>query len=243
MNTIEKTFQLPSNGAFGGPSELTLRAMTTKEEKILLTSKDFSVFERLVESCTVKPKDLDIETLHQNDIMYLIYALRELTFGNTYIQEIVCPECGAKYETEIDIADMSLTFLDVDSIDSKLNIKLPVCEDILQLKLLSVGDIKRIDKMIKQKVSKGRLKDPESYEMTVKLMETIVTRNGVDFDSFEEKQNYVDTLNLKDLIKIQNTLSEVDFGLDTKINKACDRCGEDIEVRGLICPEFFHPSK
>jgi hypothetical protein len=243
MNTIEKTFQLPSKGAFGGPSEITLRAMTTREEKILLTARDFTVFERLVESCTVKPKDFDLGTLHQNDIMYLVYALRELTFGNTYLQEIVCPECGAKYESEIDIADMSLTFLDVDTLDEKLNIKLPVCEDELQLKLLSVGDIRRIDKMIKQKTAKGKLRDPEGYEITVKLMETIVTRNGEDFESTEEKQNYVETLNLKDLIKLQNTLSDIEFGLDTTNQKICERCGEDIEVRGLICPEFFHPSK
>ena len=243
MNTIEKTFQLPSKGVFGGPVEITLRAMTTREEKILLTARDFTVFERLVESCTVKPKDLDIGTLHQNDIMYLVYALRDLTFGNTYIQEVVCPECGAKFEADIDIADMSVSYLDVDSLDSKLNIKLPVNGDELQLKLLSVGDIKRLDKMIKQKTAKGRLKDPDSYEMVVKLMETIVTRNNEDFESTEEKQNYVDNLNLKDLIKIQNALSEINFGIDTTVTRICDRCGEEIEVRGLICPEFFHPSK
>lgn len=97
--------------------------------------------------------------------------------------------------------------------------------------------------MIKQKTAKGRLKDPDSYEMVVKLMETIVTRNNEDFESTEEKQNYVDNLNLKDLIKIQNALSEINFGIDTTVTRICDRCGEEIEVRGLICPEFFHPSK
>ena len=114
MKTVEKTFQLPSNGLFGGPKEITLRAMTTKEEKILMTSRDFSVFERLVKSCCVEPKDLDIGLLHQNDIMYLIYALRELTFGTTYNQEIKCPECGAKQEIEVDISEMEVNILDLE---------------------------------------------------------------------------------------------------------------------------------
>ena len=118
MNTFEKTVQLPSNGLFGGPKEITLRAMTTKEEKILMTSKDFSVFDRLVKSCCVEPKDLDTGLLHQNDIMYLVYALRKITFGDSYIQEVTCPECGFKQEMEIDISEMTINLLDIDSIEN-----------------------------------------------------------------------------------------------------------------------------
>ena len=54
MNTFEKTVQLPSNGLFGGPKEITLRAMTTKEEKIILSSRDFSVFENIYNEKTLK---------------------------------------------------------------------------------------------------------------------------------------------------------------------------------------------
>ena len=94
MESFEKTFKLPSNGYFGGPKEITLRAMTTKEEKLLYTSRDLGFLDRLIKSCCIEPTDLDTTTLHQNDIMYLTFALRELTFGNTYMQEVVCPHCG-----------------------------------------------------------------------------------------------------------------------------------------------------
>lgn len=94
MNNIEKIFQLPSKRAFGGPIEI--RYDWKRGEKILLTARDFTVFERLVESCTVKPKDLDLGTLNQNDIMYFVCDLRVLTSGNTYLQGIVCSKCGAK---------------------------------------------------------------------------------------------------------------------------------------------------
>ena len=243
MKTVEKKFQLPSNGLFGGPKEIVLRAMTTKEEKILMTSRDFSVFERLIKSCCVEPRDLDVGLLHQNDIMYLVYALRELTFGPTYIQEINCPECGAKQEIEVNISEMEVNILETDNIEEKLVVKLPVSKDTLQLKLLSSGDLKRLDKKVKTKTVKGKLKDPESYEFLIKLMETIVSRNGEDFESIEEKQNYADNLHMQDLVAIQNTLSAIEFGINNTIVRTCNVCNEDVEVSGLICPEFFRPSK
>ena len=243
MNTIEKTFQVPSNGAFGGPKEITLRAMTTKEEKILMSTKDLSVFDRLIKSCCVEPKDLDIGLLHQNDIMYLVYALRSITFGNTYIQEMTCPECGFKQEIEVDIGEMNINILDTEDLDERLTVTLPIAKDTLQLKMLSSGDIKRLDKQIKAKVTKGKIQDPDSYEFLIKLMETIVNRNGEDFESIDEKRNYTDNLHMQDLVAIQNTLKNIEFGLDNSIIRTCNKCGEDVEVNGLICPEFFRPTK
>ena len=35
MENLEKTYNVPSNGVFGGPKQITIRAMTTREEKIL----------------------------------------------------------------------------------------------------------------------------------------------------------------------------------------------------------------
>lgn len=243
MNTIEKTVQLPSNGLFGGPKEVTIRAMTTREEKIILSAKDFSVFTQLVKSCIVEPKELDTGLLHQNDIMYLVYALRELTFGPIYMQEIICPECGFKHENEIDINAMEVKILDTESIDELLQVKLPVNGDTLQLKLLSSGDMTRLDKQVKSKAAKGRLLDPETYEFTIKLMETIVNKNGEEFESFEEKRDYVDNLNMRDLVSIQNTLNKIEFGLNPAVIVTCSKCKEEVEVNGLICPEFFRPSK
>lgn len=242
MKTYEKSFLLPSNGIFGGPKEITLRAMTTKEEKIMLTSYDFSVFERIVKSCCVEPKDLDINLLHQEDIMYLIYALRQITFGNEYAQESICPECGFKQQIDVDISDMELNYLDTENIEEKLTVKLPVNGDALTLKLLSNGDLKRLDKTVKVKNSQGRLQDPDSYRFTLGIMEIIATRNGEEFKDLDEKRNYVDTLHLKDLITIQNCISSIKFGLNRTIIRTCQRCKEDVKFEGMICPEFFRPS-
>lgn len=126
METLEKTFNVPSNGYFGGPDKITLRAMTTKEEKILYTSRDMNFLDRLIKSCCVEPKDLDTNLLHNNDLMFLTFALRELTFGSTYEQDIVCPECGTKQKVEIDISEMDVNCLDLKDLSEKLECTLPV---------------------------------------------------------------------------------------------------------------------
>lgn len=241
METFEKKIQLPSNGLCGGPKEIVLRAMTTKEEKILLTSRDFNVFERLVKSCCVEPKDLDVGTLHQNDILYLTYALRSITFGDSYKQTFECSHCGRQQETEINISEMNVNILDTDGIEDKLKVVLPVNGDNLQLKVLSNGDIKRLDRQAKLKAQNGKLQDPESYSFIIKLMETIQLRNGEDFENNEEKRNYVENLHMQDLVAIQNTLSNIEFGLDNRVIRTCNSCYEDEEVSGLITPEFFRP--
>jgi len=124
-----------------------------------------------------------------------------------------------------------------------LLVKLPVNGDELQLKLLSSGDINRLDKQVKNRTAKGKVQDPETYEFTIKLMETIVSKNGEDFESFEDKRNYVDTLNMRDLVAIQNILNKIEFGLDPSVVITCNKCKEEVEVSGLICPEFFRPTK
>ena len=242
MKTYEQSILLPSNGLFGGPKEVTLRAMTTKEEKIMLMSKDFSVFEKIVKSCCVKPKDLDVGLLHQNDILYLTYALRQITFGDDYTQESVCPECGYRQQIDVNISEMEVNYLDTDDIEEKLAVTLPINKDTLTLKLLSNGDVNRLDKLVKVKNSKGKLQDPESYRFTLGLMELIVTRNGEEFTDIEEKRNYVDNLHLQDLVTIQNCVSKIEFGLDNTIIRTCQKCGEEIKLKGIICPEFFRPS-
>ena len=243
METLEKTFDVPSNGYFGGPKKITLRAMTTKEEKILYTARDFNFLERLIKSCCVEPKDLDTGLLHQNDLMYLTFALRELTFGNTYTQEITCSECGNKFETEIDISEMNVEILAIKELEKKLEVNLPVNGDTLKLKLLSKGEANKIEKSVKAKMNKGKLKNPDEYEFLLKLAALIETRNGEEFESQEEKLNYTDNLNLRDLNVIQNTLSDIDFGIDNTNFRICSNCDEEVEVRGLIAPEFFRPTE
>ena len=46
METLTRQFELPSQGLFGGPTKVTVRPMTTKEEKMIYTARDNSFLEK-----------------------------------------------------------------------------------------------------------------------------------------------------------------------------------------------------
>ena len=102
METLERTYKVPSAGLFGGPTEVTIRPMTTKEEKIIYSSKDASFLEKIVKSCIIQPKDINMSKFHPNDITFLLYMIRELTFGPKYKQKVQCPNCNLKQDIEIE---------------------------------------------------------------------------------------------------------------------------------------------
>lgn len=239
METLERTYKVPSAGLFGGPTEVTLRPMTTKEEKIIYTSRDMSFIEKIVKSCIVEPKNVDIDLLHPNDITYLLYMIRELTFGPNYKQKMQCPYCGLRQDIEIDITEMTYEILDLESLDEKLNVKLPVCGDTVQLKLLSQGDFNHIDEYIKRLVRQNKLEDPEGYKYVYRFAKMIKTINGEEKEDIKEVISYVDNLNMRDFGAIKDILQSIPIGINTLNIRKCRNCGEEVEVFGAAVPEFF----
>lgn len=239
METLERTYKVPSAGLFGGPTEVTLRPMTTKEEKIIYTSRDMSFIEKIVKSCIVEPKNVDIDLLHPNDITYLLYMIRELTFGPNYKQKMQCPYCGLRQDIEIDITEMTYEILDLESLDEKLNIKLPVCGDTVQLKLLSQGDFNHIDEYIKRLVRQNKLEDPEGYKYVYRFAKMIKTINGEEKEDIKEVISYIDNLNMRDFGAIKDVLQDIPIGINTLNIRKCRNCGEEVEVFGAAVPEFF----
>ncbi len=238
METLTKTFDLPSRGIFGGPEKVTVRPMTTKEEKLLYTAKDGTFIQKIVAACTVDPSNLDTNLLHPSDITFLLYMIREMTFGPTYRQQMQCPYCNLKQDIEIDITEMTNYLLDFDEMEKEFNIDLPICGDHLELKLLSQGDMEKISSTIKRLDRDHKLKDPDGYEYTYRFASVIAKVNGEEKD-IKEMVEYVDNLNLRDFDEIKKALNNVKIGLDTSNIRVCKNCGEEVEVFGVTVPEFF----
>lgn len=239
METFERTYKLPSAGLFGGPTEVTVRPMTTKEEKIIYTSRDMSFIEKIVKSCIVEPKDVKLSELHPNDITYLLYMIRELTFGPNYRQKMQCPNCGLKQDIEIDITEMTFEILDLSTLEDKLRVKLPVSGDELQLKLLSQGDFNDISEQIKRLNRQNKLADPEGYEYVYRFAKMVKSKNDEEITDIREIISYLDNLNMRDFGAIKDALADIPMGINTTNIRTCKNCGEEVEVLGAAVPEFF----
>lgn len=239
METLERTYKVPSAGIFGGPTEVTIRPMTTKEEKIIYSSKDASFLEKIVKSCIIQPKDVNMSKFHPNDITFLLYMIRELTFGPKYKQKVQCPNCNLKQDIEIDITEMSYEILDLETLDEKLRVTLPVRGDTITLKLLSQGDFEEINSTIKRMNAQHKLSDPEGYEYGYRFAKMIDKINGEEKEDIKEVIDYLDNLNLRDFEAIKNCLADIPLGLNTLNIRSCENCGEELEVYGAAVPEFF----
>ena len=238
METLTREFELPSNGIYDGPTKVTVRPMTTKEEKMIYTARDASFLDNIVKSCIVEPADINMDLLLPADTTYLLYMIREMTFGPDYKQSMICPYCNHKQEVDIDITEMTFYMLDIEALKEKCTIKLPMCGDTLKIKLLTNGDLKEINKTIKQLTKANKLQDPEGYEYTYRFAKLIETINGEEKD-IKEIITYLDNLILRDFDEIKKTLADIRIGLDTTNSRVCKKCGEEVEVQGVATPEFF----
>ena len=235
--------QVPSQGYFGGPSSVKIRRMTTKEEKIMFTATDASYLADIVKSCIVS-HDIDFHTLHENDLLYLLFAIRNFTFGNTYTQVHTCPYCGFKNNLTIDITSLPVNYLDHNNVDTLRKVLLPDSKDVLELNILTEGDVRDLNVDIDRAILSGKITDTAEFTFDTRLSRTIGDLNGIPFESPDKKKAYLDNLSLRDYNKLSNAADKIrnSFGMIRNTEFICKSCKRTMEVEALIAPEFFRPS-
>lgn len=237
----EGTFELPSRGMLNEtiPAEITMRGMTTKEEKILFASSGGNVFEKILKNCIVEPKDIDLGDMISADEIFLILQLRKLTYGNEYTVTGQCPECGAKESYRIDLDDFTIHYLPVE-FEEPIQVKLPKSGDELSLKILRKQDIEHIEKQAK-KMSKQFNLPVRELEYTMRMARFITAINGEKVES-EEARLYVENMLGYDSAFFWSELNKIKVGYDTTVSVSCKSCQEDFEFDMPITREFFRPS-
>lgn len=240
--------ELPSAGYFGGPSKVRIRRMTIREEEILYLADDNPTYlDDIALSCIVSPKDINLKVLHPNDLMYLLYAIRNISFDSTYKQNSICPMCRQSHLETVDITQLPINFLDPDYINLMKEVKLPLSGDTVEINLLTEGELLELDEKIQREIRAKKIFDPKQaklYEFQARREAIINKVNGEPFKSLEEKRRYIDSMASKDYNKIVNASSAIrdSFGLDRRLEVRCPYCKRPYESEASIVPEFFRPS-
>ena len=151
----ETTVKLPSNGRLYDdiPTELTIRAMTTAEEKLILGSTSEDAFDRILKNCVVNPANLDINKLVSSDKHFLMLKLRTHTYGSMYNVNCRCPECKNRIELDVNLDEFPIYELP-EGFSEPIEFELPVNGDKLSCRLLRGSDLESIRKQAK-KLSKS----------------------------------------------------------------------------------------
>lgn len=240
---IQEDHNIPGYHLYGGrvPEKFTLRAMTTVEEKLRLSSNGFDTIPRLIKACTVSPSDIDIGDLKMFDVQFLMYKLRTVTYGSDYKVSLKCPHCGEDINTVVDLDSISVT--PAEDIEEPFTIgPLPVSGDVLECRILTVNDysdIARESKRIKNK-NPNYVGDPEFIQTYIKKITRI---NGEDVKPYNI-QKYVEEMNARDMRYFDTKYSKFadGLGMDTVLTEVCPKCSKDFMYGLPITEEFFRPT-
>lgn len=243
-NQNTTTIKLPSNGLINPKiKEVTLRRMTTKQAKALFTSNDPNYLTTLLLSCIVEPVNITANDLHSNDIIYLLFILRYISSPRTLVQRTICsrPTCQEEYDAEIRVNELKVNYATPEKY--VLNCKLPDSGDVIAFKILSEGELINCENISNRKIKQDKvpLSDEGWVRMTSKIAYMIKTVNDQEFNTFDEKLEYLENLTYYDFETFNKAYNEIisSFGLERSIVSTCPKCGETNEVFVYISPEFF----
>ena len=234
--TLEK-YTLPSNGVLPDvPKEITIRNMTTAEEKMLLGSAE-DVFDQIIKKCVVEPENFNIDRIPLMDKNFIYVMLRVVSYGPKYKFEYRCPECGKVSTTEIDLDDLEVEVLPEGFKDPWDTFELPVCKDTISLTLPRNEDFVKIRSRVRQ--YNNKFPDAVGDESWIfGMMAFIAEVNGKAVDA--TLHSYVEGLHVRDAAYIRHRVNKLAGGIAKTIVVHCPKCGEDVEVEVPLGANFFH---
>lgn len=239
MAFATEVYELPTRGLLEGiPKTVTIRNMTTAEEKMLLGSSD-DAFESIISKC-VEDEGFDILDCTSADKFFLLIRLRTISYGNDYYYRYTCPHCGKTHEYMVDLDKLEVEYLPEDFKEPYDTFTLPLTKDKIALKIPRNRDLQDI----KNKVKRYNKRFPEAKGDVTLIYTMIANIQSVNdkVPAGSEFLTYIEGLPVKDSSFIRNRIQKLRIGIDTTIFEECKNpaCKEELEIPLRLGPEFFH---
>lgn len=239
----ETTVHLPSNGKLygeNGPEDVTLRAITTREEKFLLGSSNNDAVDEIIESCIIKPHGLKMDDLVLADSNYLLFKLRIHTYGPNYDISTICPNCGSTNNNIVNLNEFLVYELD-DDFQEPFDIELPISKDTVTVHLLRKRDYNAIDNRAKRLAKKSKGTNQAEIAYNMRMARFIMKINDKEV-TWEEAQQYTIDMHGMDSAWFWHVINDINIGYDTDVDIICDSCGHEYTTPLPMTFDFFRPS-
>jgi len=200
-----------------------IRPITFEEEKNILRAsknKNMDMATVLIDSCV---SDIDKSDILLVDKVYLLFKLRELSFGAVYDFVVGCPGCQRENNISVDLNNMPVVPLETE--DGHETVTLPMCKKEVVVKLASVAD--------------------EKYISDSEVMMDNVWRFVKEFGGHDNEmviQQVIKKLPAGDINKLISVISCKGYGLTTDVRVICSHCGHDAVMELPLNQNFFSAS-
>lgn len=245
MAEYTELVKLPTRGILYKdiPEEFVIKAISTKEEKMIYGSSNEKALDAVIRNCIVEPSKIDVNDLISVDKHFLMMKLRVLTYGNSYHVKYKCPECTnyPTQEFEVDLDDLEVYELSDDYVEP-FEFELPTSKKTVGIKLLTGKDLDEIEKKSKRLLKRfPEIKGDPSY--ILRMAQYLVSVDGDDKIPDVKKQEFIEGLHGNDSAYIWHKINSIKVGYDTTIFDTCKnpRCQADIEFVMPMTVEFFRP--
>ena len=222
---LETEVSLPSKGKFYSlpdpASPVRVRPMTFEDEKsiaILKKSDRINPINHLLSKCVI---NLNINDLLIMDKLYLLYKIREVSYGKDYKAVITCPKCFADSEVTIDISVLLLDEIPEDLADPR-EITLPTLKKNAVVRFPRLKDEKYLDFLENKSLQLWRFIDSIDGNTDKMVVSKVLEK-----------------LPIVDMHVIMNEITKPEYGLNSKINFICADCDGQSVVDIPIGENFF----
>lgn len=243
-----ETYTLPSKGLIYNendniPASITLRRMTSKEDKIRLrNSTEDRIRRDLLQAC-ITTENVKADNLKLLDANYLLFRLRSLSLlDDMYKVQLRCRSCGSTFIHEINLSEVPVNYLTKSNLN-KLKIELPLSKQKVQLKLPSLGNMITMGDTLRDYLDREPNADRNEAIDTLTTMLYVDKVNDEHLIS-EELENWLDAMDILDYRHLNKSIDIVDslFGFERNLKTQCPKCKTEITHGLPITGELFNPS-
>lgn len=244
----QETYTLPSKGLVYSeadriPASITLRRMTTKEDKIRLRNQsEDKIRKDLLQACIVD--DIDAGKLKLVDANFLLFRLRSLSLlTDAYKVYCRCGSCGTEFVHEVNLSEIPVKFMAEDKLDL-LKVELPVSGAKIDFKYPSIDDIIKMGDAVREYAEKFPDGDAAEYLYTLSMVVYIDKVNNNKLLK-EELEGYIDNMDIVDSRTLREVINQLDdkFGFDDELYAKCPSCKSKVKHGLPITSELLTPSK
>lgn len=216
---------LPSKGKFYNNFQLVkVKPLLFEDEQKILLSKNKNIdpINELISKCV---EGVNLRDLLSMDKLFLLLKIREVSYGEDYNFDIVCPKCGSNTDTTINTSKhLSVNYAPDDLTDPR-EIELPV------LKKKAVVRFPRGSE-------EQYFEDADSA--VANLYRCVVSIDGVEDPVFIAKA--LKRMSIRDIKIIVKNIHRHDLGLDPTFQFECPACKHNELMRIPLDYRFFSVS-
>jgi len=245
-STISEVYKLPSLGKLYGegfPEEVTIRSMTTLEEKMRLGNQGFyKTITTILDSVVTSPENFESKYMTLFDFNFLMYKMRAVSYGPTYKVTVTCPDCGKSQVVRVNLDDLKVDYLQDDAVEPFKIGPLPRSGDTLTCRYLRVTDLMSNQKKSDEIISKNPdYQGDPSYILD--LCSRIMSINDEEITPYEV-QMYVEEMSAMDSQYFTQAYNKYvnKVGMDNSCETTCEYCGSHIDFTLPFNSEFFRPT-